>query len=43
MSEQKFRDMSRLLPEIIYEMDLNGNITYLNDTGFTKTGYSQED
>ncbi|MDP8207180.1 MAG: response regulator, partial [Candidatus Electryonea clarkiae] len=42
-SEQKFKDMSELLPEMIYEMDLEGNITYINKVTLTKTGYSKED
>jgi len=43
VSEQKFRDLSDLLPEIIYEMDVNGDITYVNKIASEKTGYSQEE
>ncbi|MDP8286957.1 MAG: PAS domain S-box protein, partial [Candidatus Electryonea clarkiae] len=43
ISKQKFKDLSDLLPEMIYEMDLKGKITYVNKVTLTKTGYSKED
>jgi len=42
-SEAKYREMTNLLPDIIYEADAQLRITYLNQTGFTLTGYTQED
>ncbi|MFX1411062.1 MAG: PAS domain S-box protein [Promethearchaeota archaeon] len=42
-SEAKYRAMAELLPDIIYEADLNLNITYVNPIGFKKFGYSPED
>jgi PAS domain S-box-containing protein len=42
-SEEKFRELADLLPQTIYEMNLQGNLTYSNQHGFESTGYSQED
>jgi len=41
-SEEKFREMANLLPQIVYETDLYGNITYLNEIAFEIFGYSKE-
>jgi PAS domain S-box-containing protein len=30
-SEERFRDMARLLPETVYETDVNGRITFINE------------
>jgi len=35
--------MAELLPEIVYECDVHGNITFVNKVGFEKFGYTQED
>lgn len=42
-SERKFRDLSGLLPDIVYETDLNLTVTYLNQAGFSITGFETED
>ncbi|MCD4847459.1 MAG: PAS domain S-box protein, partial [Candidatus Aegiribacteria sp.] len=42
-SEQKFRDMTDLLPQIVYEIDIDGNLTYVNKQAFESFGYSQEE
>ncbi|MFX1321268.1 MAG: PAS domain S-box protein [Promethearchaeota archaeon] len=42
-SEEKYRVMTELLPDIIYEADLKLNITYVNKIGFKKFGYTPED
>ncbi|MCP4582287.1 MAG: PAS domain S-box protein [candidate division Zixibacteria bacterium] len=42
-SEEKYRNLVNLLPEVIFEIDLNGKITFFNEVGFEKTAYSQED
>ncbi len=42
-SEKKYRELTALLPDIIYEADRNMNITYLNEAGFALTGYAPED
>jgi PAS domain S-box-containing protein len=42
-SEQKYRQLAEMLPQTIYELDMQGNITYLNQTGFRKFGISTYD
>ncbi|MCK4504952.1 MAG: PAS domain S-box protein [Candidatus Aegiribacteria sp.] len=42
-SEQKFRDMTNLLPQIVYEIDIDGNLTFVNEQAFDSFGYSQEE
>ncbi len=42
-SEKKYRELTALLPDIIYEADRKMNITYLNQAGFALTGYAPED
>jgi len=32
-SEHKFRELADLLPQTVYELDLQGNVTYVNQTG----------
>lgn len=42
-SEKKYRDLTELLPDIIYETDADLLINYLNRAGFTITGYTYDD
>ncbi|MFW9991277.1 MAG: PAS domain S-box protein [Candidatus Odinarchaeota archaeon] len=42
-SERKFREMTDLLPEAVYESNIGGSLTFLNQSGVDLTGYSQED
>ena len=42
-SEEKYRDLTELLPETIYEADLNSNIVYLNTSGLEIFGFTQDD
>jgi PAS domain S-box-containing protein len=42
-SEQRFREMAALLPTIICEMDTDLRVTYMNEVGLEKLGYSQDD
>jgi len=42
-SEVKYRDIAELLPDVIFETDLNLNLTYVNSIAFKKFGYSEED
>lgn len=42
-SEARFREMAELMPEVLFESDLHGNLTYANQAGFEKTGYSKAD
>ena len=34
-SEEKFRDMANLLPQVVFELDVNGIITYVNEQAYT--------
>jgi len=38
-SEEKFRDMANLLPQIVFEIDLNGIVTYVNKQAYSIFGY----
>jgi len=40
---ERFRELSDTLPQIIYEHDVNGNITFINKMGIGLLGYSQKD
>ena len=42
-SEEKYRELTELLPEIVFEADAGGNITYTNLIGFERFGYSQKE
>jgi PAS domain S-box-containing protein len=42
-SEEKYRDLTNSLPEIVFEADLNGNMTFLNPRGFEILGMSNEE
>lgn len=42
-SEKRFRDLVDLLPEAVYEIDVEGNFTFANQRAFQLSGYSQED
>jgi len=42
-SEERFRQMAELLPEIVFEMDARGILAFVNQQGFKMTGYTQED
>ncbi len=41
--ERHFRELAELLPEIIYEMNMEGVLTFVNEQALETTGYSQED
>ena len=42
-SEKRFRELAELLPQIVFEINEKGNLTFLNHIGFASTGYSEED
>ena len=42
-SEERFRELAELLPEIVFEMNKNGTLTYVNRKAYEKSGYSKED
>jgi PAS domain S-box-containing protein len=42
-SEVRFRELADLLPQIVFETDLNGTLTFFNRIGLSLTGYAEED
>ncbi len=42
-SEERFKDLARLLPETVYEADETGVLTFVNETALEKFRYSRED
>jgi len=42
-SEERFRELAELLPETIFEMDTDGNLSFVNHNAFKRFGYSQKE
>ncbi len=42
-SERKHRDLAELLPQIVFETDRQGNLTFANRQGLAMFGYTPED
>ena len=42
-SEKRSRELCNLLPQTVFEIDTEGNLTYSNQNGFETFGYKQED
>jgi PAS domain S-box-containing protein len=42
-SEKRFRELSELLPEVIFETDNKGVLKFVNHAAYTRFGYSQEE
>lgn len=42
-SEKKYRELADLLPQTVFETDVNAKLTFMNVYGFEMFGYSQED
>ncbi len=42
-SEERYRHLLNALPEIVFETDENGKVTYANQSAFRITGYTKED
>jgi PAS domain S-box-containing protein len=42
-TEKKYRELAESLPQVIFEVDAQGNLIYLNQTGYELFGYSAED
>jgi PAS domain S-box-containing protein len=42
-SEQKYRDLANSLPQVVFEADKEGNLTFVNSDGLKAFGYSKDD
>ncbi len=42
-SEKRFRELTELLPEIVFETDIEGNFIFANQIGFDIFGYTRAD
>lgn len=42
-SEERFRELAELLPETIFEIDLNGHLTFVNRSALDHFKYTQQD
>ncbi len=42
-SEAKFREFADMLPQIVFETDAQGNLTFVNKQAYPQCGYSPED
>ena len=42
-SEMKYRELADFLPEMVFELDAKGNVTYINRAVFTLLGYSPDE
>ncbi len=42
-SERKFREMTMLLPQTVFESDTRGNLTFMNKAGTDMFGFSEDD
>ncbi|MCP4605759.1 MAG: PAS domain S-box protein [Proteobacteria bacterium] len=42
-SEEKFKEMANMLPQIVYEVDIQGNLMFINEYAHKLFGYLKED
>jgi PAS domain S-box-containing protein len=42
-SERRFRDLAELLPQTVFEADMDGTVTYINKNGMQAFGYDEKD
>ena len=42
-SEKKYNKLAHFLPQIVFEADIKGNITFVNQAAYPLSGYSPED
>ena len=41
--EKRFREMAEMLPEVVFECDLEGNLSFVNRIVHTRVGYTSEE
>jgi len=41
-SEEKFREMANLLPQMVFELDIHGDVTYVNEQAYSMLGYNND-
>jgi PAS domain S-box-containing protein len=41
-SEEKFREMADMLPQVVFETDENGNFTFINKQAYNVFGYEED-
>jgi PAS domain S-box-containing protein len=42
-SERRFRELADLLPQSVFEIDIDGNLTFANRNAFSSLGYTEDD
>jgi two-component system cell cycle sensor histidine kinase/response regulator CckA len=42
-SRERFRELAELLPDTVFETDLQGTLTFVNQSAFDQFGYTRED
>jgi|GEM_PF-722568 len=42
-SEERFRELAELMPEVIFEMEMDGRLTFANRKAYDRFGYSKEE
>lgn len=42
-SEERFSELARLLPEVVFETDMQGKFTFVNQVGLDRFGYTMDD
>jgi PAS domain S-box-containing protein len=42
-TEKKYKELADSLPQVIFEVDLNGTLTYINHNAYALFGYTQEE
>ena len=42
-SEERFKGIAELLPQLVYEVSANGTISFMNRSGLSAIGYSEQD
>jgi PAS domain S-box-containing protein len=40
-SKKKYKELAKLLPQTVFELDKDGNVTFANAYGFVSTGYTK--